>query len=94
MLPTRLQYNEEHTNLVFENISTIPLGLRAGIEIKRHQNLDEDDQDFSEDNLSHSCIVNRVRKHFKLPNIGQMRQRELEIIEGSKEAIVPIDKIS
>ena len=94
MLQAMSQYNEVYTNSIFENIPTMQLELRAGTEIKRHQNLDEDNQDSPEDSFSHLCIAISVRKHLKLPNVRQMKQRELEIIEGSKEATVSMDKIS
>ena len=77
-----LKYNRVHNNLVFENIPTMPLGLHAGTEIKRHQNLDKDNLDFSEESFSQLSIVNRVNKHSNSLNVKQMQQRELEIFEG------------
>ena len=83
MLQTMLQYNEVHTNLVFENIPTMPLELRAGIELKRTKNCIENNEQFPTDSVSFTCIVDKVRKFLNLPEWRQMRQKELDIIEGT-----------
>lgn len=74
MLQILLKYKEVHTNMNFENIPTMPLELRAGIE--RISTLNKDIVDNEEDNQeqdnpsdghNYGCAVDKVRKEKNLP---------------------------
>ena len=65
MLQTMLEYSEVHTNMRFENIPTMPLELRAGIEKGITSQGDNDnikDEDNPMDGFNYGCAVDKSRK--------------------------------
>ena len=82
-----------HTNLVFENIPTMPLELCVGIELKTIKNFINIHEQIPTDSVSFTYIVEKKRKHLNLLDSRQIRQKN-DIIEGTNQASVSINKIS
>ena len=86
---------EVHANLNYINMPTKPFELRAGIEKSEctKKNILEHD-DSPKDGFIWFYINDKIRKSLNLPNHIQMRQRELHIIESTRELSISIDKIT
>ena len=70
MLQTILKYSEVHTNMSFENIPTMPLELRAGIEkvtTSQQDNENVTDKNNPTDGFNNECAVDKLRKLKSLP---------------------------
>ena len=87
MLHVMLKYPEVYTNLRFISISTMPLELRAGVQI------DTDANDL-EDGAYVGSISDHVRQSLGLPAWRQHTANELLMLDDLKLSKVSIDKIS
>ena len=101
MYQMMLQYKEVYTNMIFENIPTMPLELRAGIERTGHKKKDNQEQsneDVDDDGLRDSAyngvISDFIRKEKEICNDRQMRQPELLMLQSSAKSTISIDKIT
>lgn len=87
MLHVMLKYPEVYSNLNFIQISTMPLELRAGIEVNNKN-------DNVEDGAHIGSLSNHIRHEKDLPSWRQHTANELMLFEGLKSSNISIDKIS
>ena len=85
-----LGYPEVTTNLVFENIPTQPLELRAGVETRKKKSK----QNRVQDGMDTSIEVDEVRKDCLLPERRQIRDPELIILQGLYDVNISVDKVT
>ena len=79
MWQVMLGYPQVHTDMVFENVTTLPLEQRAGVECQSHSDFMEDCCEDGAEMLSVSYQI-RVEKGF--PAWRQHRDEELLILQG------------
>ena len=88
MMQVILEYPEVYTNLVFENICTLPLELRPGIEMIKKENGPDDHAQTVSD-------IARVRSNkFRNQQSRQMREPERFVLIGALQSNISVDKIT
>ena len=91
MIQVMLNYPQIHTDMVFENIPTVPLEKWAGMECNtKRGELDRGCND-GDELISLSYIIRR-EKNF--PPWRQHRNNELVMIQGTFDAPVSVDKVT
>ena len=91
MFQVMLNYPQIHTDMIFENIPTIPLEQRAGMEKKNRAMFMDGGIDDEADLIPYTYKV-RCDKQF--PAWRKHRDIELVILQGSLNADISVDKIT
>ena len=91
MLQVMLGYPQIHTDMVFENVTTLPLEQRAGVECKSHSDFMDDCCDDGAEMLS---VSYQIREQKMFPAWRQHRDEELLILQGLFKASISVDKIT
>ena len=89
MLHSMLGYKEVTTNLRFESIPTMPLELRACIEMRNKKNWEPNG-----DVVYIGQPIVQIRLDMELEDCRQVRQQEKLILEGTLSSNQSVDKIS
>ena len=85
-----LNYPQIHTDMVFENVPTLPLEQRAGVECKARDIQDNIFRD-GDEILSLSY---QIREEKRFPHWRQHRDEELLVLQGLFTSSISIDKIT
>ena len=91
MWQVMLGYPQVHTDMVFENVTTLPLEQRAGVECKSHSDFMED---LCEDGSEMLSISYQIRAEKRFPIWRQHRDEELLILQGLFKSSISVDKIT
>ena len=90
MMQVILNYPQVHTDMVFENIPTLPIEHRAGIE---RTTTNQDNVENPPDGAYTSILCYEVRLGKDMPVWRQHRSEELLILKGCFDTPISVDKI-
>ena len=91
MLQVMLNYPQVHTDMVFENVSTLPLEQRAGVECKGNRGIDDSIYNDGDEIISLSY---QIRQEKAFPEWRQHRDEELLVLQGVFNTPISVDKIT
>ena len=92
MLQVMLNYPQIHTDMVFENVPTLPLELRAGRECNVVKNKTAENNCNDGDEIMSLSYIIRQQKEF--PVWRQHRDQELLVLQGLFNSPISVDRIT
>lgn len=91
MIQVMLNYPQVHTDMVFENIPTVPLEQRSGIECKVNESTRVNNLNDGYEIIS---LRYTIREEKGFPNWRQHRAEELLIMKGLFNSSISVDKFT